>query len=461
MKVSLLGDSIRLIGYGKRVPELLGGGVTVYQPEENCRYARLTLRGIFEWGDELAGSDVIHWNNGLWDTATIFGDGEPFTPIDQYVETMVRIAELLLRITPHVIFATTTPVIEGQKHNVTERIKAYNAAVVPKLKAMGVKINDLYSLVASDPKKYIRDDDKIHLTDVGIEVAARQVADTIIEELGEKYTAHSPANNVYERDAALIVTDIEGISGVSTIDAIPTDSPLYREACEGLMRDTNAAIRALIDSGVGTVYVLDGHGNGQNFIKDKLDSRATQIRIDGLGDAVEKSSCVVLIGMHAKSGTLKAFLDHTQSSARIHRYYYNGHRIGEMDQMGFFAGYYGVPCVAVSGDEAACLEAKKVFPGIATAAVKCALSRNQAECIDADEAESRIYSAVREGFTHRAELAPYPARLPLTVEVEFHRADYADEAVALHPGLTRIDEFTVREVKTSVDGYLDVLILWG
>ena len=461
MKVSLLGDSIRLIGYGKRVPGLLGSRVTVYQPEENCRYARHTLRGIFEWKDELAGSDVIHWNNGLWDTCTLFGDGEPFTPIDQYVETMVRIAEVLLSITPHVIFATTTPVREGHPTNDTERIKAYNAAVVPRLEAMGVKINDLYSLVASDTEKYILASDRIHLTDEGIEAAARQVTDSVIEELGEKYATHSPANAVPERDAALIVTDIEGISGVSTIDAIPTDSPLYREACENLMRDTNAAIRALADSGVRTVFVLDGHGSGQNFIKEKLDPRATQIGIDGLCDAMAKSSCVVLIGMHAKSGTLRAFLDHTQSSARIHRYYYNGHRIGEMDQMGFFAGLYGVPCVAVSGDEAVCLEAERIFPGIRCATVKKAISRNLAECIDLTEAERRIYSAVCDGYAARADFLPYPARLPLVVDVEFHRADYADEAVALHPGLARIDEFTVREVKTSVDSYLDVLILWG
>ena len=40
-KVTLLGDSIRLIGYGTRVPELLGDDFEVYQPEENCRYSTL------------------------------------------------------------------------------------------------------------------------------------------------------------------------------------------------------------------------------------------------------------------------------------------------------------------------------------------------------------------------------------------------------------------------------------
>ena len=42
-------------------------------------------------------------------------------------------------------------------------------------------INDLYSVVASDIDKYIRKDDKIHLTQEGIKVCSKQVAKTIIE----------------------------------------------------------------------------------------------------------------------------------------------------------------------------------------------------------------------------------------------------------------------------------------
>ena len=90
-KVTLLGDSIRLIGYGKKVPEFLGENYEVFQPDDNCRYAKYTLLGIETWGEDMAGSDVIHWNNGLWDTCDRFGDG-PFSGVEEYVENMVRIA---------------------------------------------------------------------------------------------------------------------------------------------------------------------------------------------------------------------------------------------------------------------------------------------------------------------------------------------------------------------------------
>ena len=70
-KVVLLGDSIRLIGYGKRVEELLGDQCTVWQPEDNCRFSKYTLRMLFDEQQNIKDADVIHWNNGLWDACDI------------------------------------------------------------------------------------------------------------------------------------------------------------------------------------------------------------------------------------------------------------------------------------------------------------------------------------------------------------------------------------------------------
>ena len=260
--------------------------------------------------------------------------------------------------------------------------------------------------------------------------------------------------------SALILTDLEGISGVSVIDAIPTGTPLYLDACEKLMGDTNAAACALFDAGAETVYVLDGHGSGNNFIKGMLDIRAVQVTIADLAWVINEVSCVVLVGMHAMAGTMTAFLDHTQNSAKIHRYFYNGERIGEMSQAGFFAGYFGVPVVMASGDLAACREAEAFIPGIHTAVVKTALKRNLADCLPLDEARARIYEATKRGFENRSKFAPMEAKLPLTVEIEFNRADYADEALENNPSLERLDEYLVRSVKEKVEGYLDVLILY-
>ena len=109
IKVTLLGDSIRQIGYGPLVPAMLGDEFTVWQPADNCRFAQYTLRGMWDWAGDMKDSEIVHWNNGLWDVCDIFGDGN-FTPLDTYVETMVRTAKILLKRHGKVIFATTTPV---------------------------------------------------------------------------------------------------------------------------------------------------------------------------------------------------------------------------------------------------------------------------------------------------------------------------------------------------------------
>lgn len=261
-------------------------------------------------------------------------------------------------------------------------------------------------------------------------------------------------------DNVLILTDLEGISGVDTIEAIP-EGPIYRDACMKLTADTNVAIDALIAAGAKTVYVNDGHGSGKNICRDKLDPRAKEVPLSDFPSVIRDVSCVVLVGMHAMSGTLNAFLDHTQSSMRIHHYFYNGKRIGELSQIGVYSGYFGVPCVAVTGDEAVCREACCVFPGISTAAVKVAKGRNSADCIPQAEAHDLIRHAVIDGFCRRDEIKPMSVSLPLTVDVEFHRTDYADEAVAKHPELERVDGYTVRSVKENIESYFDVLIMWG
>lgn len=178
MKVTLLGDSIRLIGYGKFVPELLGDEYEVYQPEDNCRFAKYTLRGLFDWSEDMAGSRIVHWNNGLWDMCNLFGDG-PFSTENEYITNILRIADILLSRHEKVIFATTTPVTERNMYDKNPVIERYNKIIVPLLQEKGVIINDLHSTIVKDIDRYIRQDDNIHLTDEGAEICAKQVADII------------------------------------------------------------------------------------------------------------------------------------------------------------------------------------------------------------------------------------------------------------------------------------------
>ena len=176
-KLVLLGDSIRLIGYGTKLPELLSDEYEVWQPEDNCRWADYTYRMLSDHSESIKDADIIHWNNGHWDICDLFGDGS-FTSVENYVKAMERVAKRLLSITDKVIFSTTTPVTPRLSYENNEIIKRYNAAIVPHLAAMGIIINDLYAVVEPHIEEYIREDN-IHLNDAGINACAEEIAEFI------------------------------------------------------------------------------------------------------------------------------------------------------------------------------------------------------------------------------------------------------------------------------------------
>jgi lysophospholipase L1-like esterase len=176
MKVVFLGDSIRE-QYAPKVTELLGEEFEVWHPNENCRFSKYTLRGLFGWANAMKGADIVHWNNGLWDICDLWGDGT-FSSEEEYVANMLRILGILQKNHKKIIFATTTPVRPENRYDKNVNIDRFNQIIVPILKERGVIINDLNGLLKTDVYRYIRED-CIHLSEDGIELCANQVAQYI------------------------------------------------------------------------------------------------------------------------------------------------------------------------------------------------------------------------------------------------------------------------------------------
>ena len=196
IKISCLGDSIRG-QYAPVVRERLGNAFEMFTPTENCRYSKYTLRGLYDWKEDMRGSRIVHWNCGLWDICDLFGDG-PFASVEEYVANTLRTADILLARHEIVIFATTTPVDPFNVHEKNEDIERYNATIVPELIKKGVRINDLYTLVAADIPRYIRND-HIHLSEDGIALCATAVEKAIREAAADLSSA-----NVSDQDASQV-----------------------------------------------------------------------------------------------------------------------------------------------------------------------------------------------------------------------------------------------------------------
>ena len=198
MKITCLGDSIRM-QYAPRVAEILGEEFELFAPKENGRFAKYTLRALFDNRKQMSGSRIVHWNNGHWDINDLFGDGI-FTSEEEYATNMLRIAELLQKNHDVVIFATTTPVRNENPYNKNSVICRYNEMIVPLLRERGVLINDLNAALAGDIERYISED-LIHLTPEGLEICAQQTAALIREAAKTLTDTPTPAKATAEVDA--------------------------------------------------------------------------------------------------------------------------------------------------------------------------------------------------------------------------------------------------------------------
>ncbi|HCS75003.1 MAG TPA: hypothetical protein DIW17_14145 [Clostridiales bacterium] len=262
----------------------------------------------------------------------------------------------------------------------------------------------------------------------------------------------------------VIITDLEGISGVDTMEMVSEKcTPGHRFALERLMLDANAAIEGLFEGGANKVYVIDGHGSGNNFIQEILDPRAIHLISGGAWgawyDLIKKGEidACIEIGLHAMPGTINGFLDHTQSSKSWYNYIVNGRKSGEIAQGAIFAGAYDVPFIMVSGDEAACVEAREFLGDIECAVVKYGIGRNKARLVDLDEALNRIKEAACKSIRLIGSAKPYKPLMPLEIKIEYYRTDMCKSRLERDANVERIDARAVRKIVYKIESYHDIL----
>ena len=131
-----------------------------------------------------------------------------------------------------------------------------------------------------------------------------------------------------------------------------------------------------------------------------------------------------MVGFHAMMGTPDGVLNHTQNSRAENRYWYNGVESGELAQNAAIAGYYGVPVIMVTGDEATCREAGNFFGNnLVTVAVKKGISREAAILYPFQETRKALYEGAKKAMTVISSCEPYIIKTPVTVRKQFLNRD--------------------------------------
>ena len=229
-----------------------------------------------------------------------------------------------------------------------------------------------------------------------------------------------------------ISVDMEGISGVNGDDQTSAGQPEYARARKLMAEDANAAIRGAFEGGATDVLVNDSHGGQRNLLPEDLDARARLIShsfkrhgmMEGLDDSFD---AVIFVGYHAKADTPRGLFAHTGSGV-VRDLQINGRSVGEGGMNAALAAYYGVPVVAVSGDDVAVAEVKESAPGARGVIVKRAINVRAVELKPLQTARREIQEAAMQGVAAAKKTAPM--RGPVRVQLRYRNFTYPEVATA-------------------------------
>ena len=242
-----------------------------------------------------------------------------------------------------------------------------------------------------------------------------------------------------------ISVDMEGITGVVNSEEVNRTGKDYDYFRALMAKETNAAIEGALEAGATEILVRDSHGSARNILPEMLHEGARLLRdwsggFMSMMEGIDASyDAVVFIGYHAKAGTPNALLEHTMSSANITDVVINGVSLPEAGINALIAGYYDVPVVFISGDDAVCKQAKDLFGTIETVAVKEGIG-NAALNLHPEVAREHIRSGVSKSLQNLDTYKPYklksPYKLELTLknEILVHQKSY-------YPGAKRTGDW--------------------
>lgn len=190
-----------------------------------------------------------------------------------------------------------------------------------------------------------------------------------------------------------IMTDLEGVSGV--LDSVNSCNPqgrYYDNSRQLLTQEVNAAIRGFCRGGATEITVQIGHRT-DSIIPELLDERANLV--SGHSDPIwpwgldESYDALAFVGQHAKAGTAFSHLAHTGNMRTIDQRV-NGISIGEYGMLALCAMELGIPTIFASGEEALCIEAQKLTPGVVTVATKRGLKPDDGSSAELDFESYRL-----------------------------------------------------------------------
>jgi D-amino peptidase len=251
-----------------------------------------------------------------------------------------------------------------------------------------------------------------------------------------------------------ISADMEGVAGAVTDQQLGPTGFEYQRFREFMTAEVLAAIDGARAAGATEIVVADAHGNMQNLLIERLPADVRLVRGPGrpLGmmHGIDSTfHAAVFIGYHSATTNLEGVRAHTFASARYTAVTMNGVPMAESTFNAALAAHFGVPVVAISGDQAAVQELLDIVPRAAGAVVKQSIGFHAAETLTPEAAQAVIRDAVRTGIERRREIQPYRLAGPYRLELGFKNYRAA-EILAYLPIVERTTSHSIRFTAPTV-----------
>jgi len=224
-----------------------------------------------------------------------------------------------------------------------------------------------------------------------------------------------------------IVADVEGAAGVVFYEHQPQNmSPMCFDVLMRnrllLTEEVNAAAAGAVEAGADTIVVHDHHGAGYTILPDRLHPRLELIhgRAQQMMDVIHPDldasfDALVLIGMHAKAGTVEGCTPHSLICVEDG----DGRRyeLSEAAMSMAVAGDAGVPCAFVAGDGAVVEEALSLSPDTSSVVTKRHYRSQLARTLSPAVSRRLIAEGVRLALQRKPSAPPFRIPGPCAVQI--------------------------------------------
>lgn len=221
-----------------------------------------------------------------------------------------------------------------------------------------------------------------------------------------------------------ISVDMEGVVGVVSGDQLGPTAFEYGRFREFMTQEANTAIEAAFAGGATEVVLSDSHGNAENLLIEKMPKNVLLVRgfprpLEMMQGIDETFDGVIFLGYHASTANPQGVRAHTFSSARLADVKLNNISMTEGSFNAAVAGYFNVPVIMVSGDDAAVKEVTSVVGDIEGAVVKWNYGFHSAKTMMPEAAYDLIREKVKAAMGRIKTFKPYKVKTPVQLDVRF------------------------------------------